>query len=162
MGGGRNLEESNFGHIATDFDFIVQDSINRDAPKIQRGLTEYNSNCQNQTSKVKEDGMKQEDFGAVASTSGVARPGLDRLEGEVFSTACSDELVLPPYIESSLLEIAVQKVEEVDDLKCETESRRKLEYMETSSSSTHVKWHLLLIIAMYLCLASFVQVCSVL
>ena len=104
-------------NVARDFEGIVQDSINRDSSKIQNDLTDYNRNCKEQTSKVKDEGMREEDFGVVASTSGVSRPGLDRLEGDIFSTACSDELALPNFFES-LADIEVTSIEEVDDLKC--------------------------------------------
>mmetsp|Transcript_1786 Transcript_1786/g.3618 ORF Transcript_1786/g.3618 Transcript_1786/m.3618 type:complete len:774 (-) Transcript_1786:263-2584(-) len=103
-----------------DFDYIVQDSINAETPKIRRGLREFNSNCRKQTNKVNE-GQKEEDFNAVVSMAGAIRPGrggarpVDGLEAldNVYSTACSTQASLPDYFETSLKEIKARKVTEV-------------------------------------------------
>ena len=107
--------------LGMDFDLIIQDSINRDTPAMHRGLREYNQNCLEQ----KYEGLNEEDYGVVVSTSGAARPGgrpsgasnPSQLNG-VFSKACSAELLLPDYFETHLAEIEVRSVSEVVDLKC--------------------------------------------
>ena len=96
-----------------DFDYMVQDSINRDTATIRRGLRDYNSNCRDQTSKVNKQGLAGDDFNVVASTSGAAgvrggRPADDSL-GNVFSTACSLEFLVPDYFETSVKEIEARK-----------------------------------------------------
>jgi len=108
----RRLRDIDSGIDSTTFDNIVQDSINRDSSKIERNLREFNLKCR----ELKSKGLKVED-------------------GDVFSTVCSDDLVLPDYFETSLTEIEVKSVSEVDGLKCEVGSRR-LESVETTSSST--------------------------
>ena len=110
-----------------DFNYIVEDSINRDAATIRRGLRDYNQNCRDQSQKVNEMGFKEEDFNAVVSTSGAARPG--RGEGRpandigsmnnVFSTACSSEELLPEYFETSLKEIGTVEVANSDGMPTE-------------------------------------------
>ena len=104
-----------------DFDYIVQDSINRDTATIRRGLREYNRNCRDQTTKVNQ-GSQVTDFEAVVSTSGAARPGrgggrpVSTSGGEiknVFSTACSSDFLVPPYFETSLKDIETRDLSEV-------------------------------------------------
>ncbi|KAL7532453.1 hypothetical protein ACHAWF_004141 [Thalassiosira exigua] len=103
-----------------DFDYIVQDSINRDTAVIRRGLREFNDKCSEQTTKVRDQGADEGAFDAVVSTSGAARPGrgggrvtdISELEqGDVFSTACSSDLKVPEYFETSLKEIEARRVE---------------------------------------------------
>jgi len=106
-----------------DFDYIVEDSINKDTATIRRGLREYNSNCRDQTSKVQSQGMKESDFGAIVSNSGAARPGRGgsgpvnggEMESmsNVFSTACQSDFLVPDYFESSLSEIVARKVSDI-------------------------------------------------
>ena len=104
-----------------DFDYIVQDSINRDTATIRRGLREYNRNCRDQTTKVNQ-GSQVTDFEAVVSTSGAARPGrgggrpVSTSGGEiknVFSTACSSDFLVPQYFETSLKDIETRDLSEV-------------------------------------------------
>ena len=109
-----------------DFDYIVQDSINRDTATIRRGLREFNRNCREQTSKVNKEGLQESDFEAVISTSGAARPGRGggrptttggvSSNGNVFSTACSSDFLVPPYFETSLKEIETREISEVQKL----------------------------------------------
>jgi len=94
-----------------DFNYIVQESINRDTATIRRGLRDYNSNCRDQTSKVQEQGFREDDFNAIVGNSGFYRPG--RNQGgrpanvqdssninNVFSTACSTNTFVPDYFET--------------------------------------------------------------
>ena len=109
-----------------DFDYIVQDSINRDTATIRRGLREFNRNCREQTSKVNKEGLQESDFEAVISTSGAARPGRGggrptttggvSSNGNVFSTACSSDFLVPQYFETSLKEIETRELSEVQKL----------------------------------------------
>lgn len=103
---------------AIDFDYIVQDSINRDTATIRRGLREYNRNCRDQTAKVNEQGLAEDDFATVVSQQGAVRPvgrgdkpqqqvqqQQQEQRGDVFSTACSSDLLVPEYFETNLKEI---------------------------------------------------------
>jgi len=104
-----------------DFDFIVQDSINRDTPEIRRNLREYNDNCRDQSSKT-EAGYTEEDYSTVVSTTGAGRPvgrGGSNSRGDIlpqlevsarFSKACSSNKVLPAYFETSLKEIEAKSI----------------------------------------------------
>jgi len=111
----RRLRDFDSGIDSTAFNNIIQDSINRDSAKIERNLKDFNLRCREHQSS----GLKAED-------------------GDVFSTVCSENLVLPDYFETSLTEVEVKSVSEVDNLKCKVESRR-LESIETTSSSTPVQ-----------------------
>jgi len=111
----RRLQDFDSGIDSTAFNDIIQDSINRDSAKIERNLKDFNLRCREQQSS-----------------------GLTAEDGDVFSTVCSENLVLPDYFETSLTEIEAKSVSEVDSLKCEVESRR-LESIETTSSSTPVQ-----------------------
>ena len=107
-----------------DFDYIVQDSINRDTATIRRGLREYNRNCREQTTKINKEGLQESDFTAVLSSSGAARPGrgggrpvttgsgVSQMTN-VFSTACSSQMLVPEYFETSLKEIETLDISEV-------------------------------------------------
>ena len=105
-----------------DFDFIVQDSINRDTPEIRRNLREYNDNCRDQSSNT-QAGYTEEDYSTVVSTTGAGRPvgrggsrgsTLPQLGGSAsFSKACSSNKVLPIYFETSLKEIEAKSIREV-------------------------------------------------
>ncbi len=101
-----------------DFDYIVQDSINRDTDNIRRGLSEYNTNCRQQTSLVEQEGLAEYDFDSVSSTSGARPTGYDRPlggggGGNTFSTACSSSLVVPEFFETNLREIEAVDASEV-------------------------------------------------
>ena len=106
-----------------DFDYIVQDSINSDTSTIRRGLREYNDNCREQTTKINK-GLQESDFEAVVSSSGTARPGRGggrpvtigagvQPQGNVYSTACSSQLLVPEYFETGLKDIETLDVSEV-------------------------------------------------
>jgi len=95
-----------------DFDYIVQSSINADTQQIRRGLRDYNSKCRVQTSKVNEEGLGLQDFGGITSTSGTNIIDFSSRDN-VFSTACSSNLLVPEYFETSLKEIEAKKVEDV-------------------------------------------------
>ncbi|KAL3816467.1 hypothetical protein ACHAXA_009892 [Cyclostephanos tholiformis] len=106
-----------------DFDYIVQDSINRDTDTIRRSLREYNTNCREQTSLVEQQGLGEYDFDSIASTSGMRPTGHDRQPdgssgvvvggGNSFSTACSSSLVVPEFFETNLREIEAVGVSDV-------------------------------------------------
>jgi hypothetical protein len=101
-----------------DFDYIVQDSINRDTNKIRRQLTYYNQNCRDQTVKVVDLGLTFEDFAEIHTNRGVKKPanslGLRQEQqgqqnpsrvtndDQAFSAACNQKKVLPEYFEASL------------------------------------------------------------
>ena len=129
-----------------DFDYIVQDSINRDTDTIRRGLRDYNQNCRTQTVMVKDKGLGVEDFNEIHSTSGVKRPwsgGRGKgnwnaaVEVSVFRTACVEGKGLPSYFETSLKEIEVRKEMEVSSARL-TDS---VIYVE-SDSKTLESWAL--------------------
>jgi len=100
-----------------DFDYIVQDSINKDTANIRRGLREYNSNCRDQNTKVNDEGYGEKDFTAVVSAKGAL--GRNRNQdvaslNNVFSTACSSGFLAPDYFETDLKEIQALKVSDVE------------------------------------------------
>mmetsp|Transcript_33036 Transcript_33036/g.69326 ORF Transcript_33036/g.69326 Transcript_33036/m.69326 type:complete len:604 (-) Transcript_33036:674-2485(-) len=100
-----------------DFDYIVQDSINKDTATIRRGLREYNSNCRDQNNKVKDEGLREKDFAAVVSAKGASGRGRNQdvaYGDDVFSTACSSGFLAPDYFETDLKEIQALKVSEVE------------------------------------------------
>ena len=120
-----------------DFDFIVQDSINRDTPEIRRNLREYNDNCRDQSSRT-QAGYTENDYSTVVSTTGAGRPvgrfgsrdrgeNLPQLEVSArFSKACSSNKVLPTYFETSLKEIEAKSIRKVvvgDDVIVASEDR---------------------------------------
>lgn len=106
------------GHFSrdlnVDFDYIVQDSINRDSLEMRKQLLTYNNNCRNQNVKVKNEGFTVDDFSEVHTNTGVERPRSSlnkreqqKLDGtlkneQAFSTSCERERVLPEYFETSL------------------------------------------------------------
>lgn len=96
--------------LQIDFDYIVQDSINRDTQVIRGELKDYNLNCNDQTKKVDELGFKVDDFKEIHSMKGV-RPSRGKEDKDgVFRTACSESIYLPEYFEESLNEINVASV----------------------------------------------------
>eukprot|EP00804_Cyclotella_cryptica_P000418 CCRYP_020910-RB/>CCRYP_020910-RB protein AED:0.02 eAED:0.02 QI:301/1/1/1/1/1/2/962/712 len=112
--------------LNVDFDYIVQDSINRETEIIREELKDYNTNCDDQTEKVYDHGYLLNDFEEIHSNKGVTtnrkRKGpLDEeeseeqvsTEGGVFRTACSNDVKLPDYFEKSLEEIKVTTVGKV-------------------------------------------------
>lgn len=99
-----------------DFDYIVQDSINRDTSVIRRELRDYNTNCREQNFKVN-NGAGEEDFAAVVSSNG-AKGDVNAYQDassteDVFSTACSSGFLAPDYFETDLQDIQAKKVTEV-------------------------------------------------
>lgn len=113
-------------NLNVDFDFIVQDSINRDTHNIRRQLTHYNSNCRDQTAKVMDEGYTLDDFLEIHTNRGVEKPvNLDRrqqqqqaTDEDAFSSACNQNQILPEYFEQSLGGIQVETAEDsytVDD-----------------------------------------------
>jgi len=101
-----------------DFDYIVQDSINRDTDQIRRSLRDYNDNCRDQTSKVNNQGFSVEDFAEIHSMNGALQ---NRVKGKnspkpvggVFRQSCAESKFLPSYFETSLKELKARKVSEV-------------------------------------------------
>lgn len=103
---------------SVDFDYIVQDSINRDTNKIRRELTYYNQNCRDQNVKVADLGFTLDDFVEIHTNRGVKKPanqlGLRQQQQgqqnpnlvtddkQAFSAACNQMRVLPEYFEASL------------------------------------------------------------
>lgn len=108
---------------AVDFDYVVQDSINRDTHTIRRQLTYYNQNCRDQTTKVVDMGFTLDDFIEIHTNRGVKKPATNagRLSArqqqqqqkqqkpdlmtedeQTFSAACNQNKVLPEYFEASL------------------------------------------------------------
>ncbi|KAL7536950.1 hypothetical protein ACHAXR_007506 [Thalassiosira sp. AJA248-18] len=130
-----------------DFEYIVEDSINRDTSTIRRGLREYNSNCRDQTTKVEDQGLKKEDFNAVVSTYGAARPGRDAGRpvsntdigsmNNVFSTACNSDFLVPEYFETSLKEIEARNPADLKFKELE-----KVIYVTEESASRLDSWAL--------------------
>mmetsp|Transcript_16993 Transcript_16993/g.24003 ORF Transcript_16993/g.24003 Transcript_16993/m.24003 type:complete len:740 (+) Transcript_16993:138-2357(+) len=101
-----------------DFDYIVQDSINRDTDNIRRSLREYNDNCRDQTGKVVNQGFSVEDFAEIHSVNGALKNRVKgknspRPMGGVFRQSCSENNILPSYFETSLKELKARKVSEV-------------------------------------------------
>ena len=90
-----------------DFDYMVQDSINQDTTAIRRGLRDFNKNCREQTTKVREEGFREDDFEAVISTAGTKRGQKKQITemNNVFSTACATDLLVPDYFETSLKDV---------------------------------------------------------
>ncbi|KAL7466002.1 hypothetical protein ACHAXS_007637 [Conticribra weissflogii] len=118
-----------------DFDYIVQDSINRDTETIRRGLRDYNQNCREQTTMVQEEGYSEQDFAEIHSTSG-ARPNRSKSSNSqssssasssasasslpsdsVFRTACAEGNNLPDYFETSLKQIEARRASDLDALR---------------------------------------------
>jgi len=100
-----------------DFAYMVQDSINRDTNNIRRGLREYNKKCRDQTKKVG-NGYKEDDFNAVVSMYGAKlgpKKGINSMDN-VYSTACSTELFVPQYFETSLKEVKARDASSVTEL----------------------------------------------
>jgi hypothetical protein len=122
--------------LNVDFDYIVQDSINRETETIREELIGYNANCEDQIEKVDDHGYVLDDFEEIHSNKGVvsntrmkrernaaeeALEAVDQLEesevsGGVFRTACSNDVKLPEYFEKSLETIKATKVEAVSIL----------------------------------------------
>ena len=100
--------------LNVDFDYIVQDSINRDSKRVRNRLLTYNDNCRSQTVKVRNKGLSINDFSEIHRTTGVERPRdqiskrqQQQLAGELtneqaYSASCEQRLVLPEYFETSL------------------------------------------------------------
>ena len=104
-----------------DFDYIVSESINADSDKIRRGLQTYNNRCNDQTTKVQDQGYGQEDFAAVVSNAGASRVGMnqgrpvanDVSSLDTYSTACSSALKLPDKFETSLKELEARSTDDL-------------------------------------------------
>lgn len=101
-----------------DFDYVVQDSINRDTDNIRRSLRDYNDNCRDQTSKVVNEGFSVDDFAEIHSMNGalqnrVKGKNSPRPVGGVFRQSCAEAKFLPSYFETSLKELKARKVSEV-------------------------------------------------
>mmetsp|Transcript_33334 Transcript_33334/g.80621 ORF Transcript_33334/g.80621 Transcript_33334/m.80621 type:complete len:774 (-) Transcript_33334:271-2592(-) len=106
-----------------DFDYIVQDSINRDTATIRRGLRDYNSNCRDQTTNI-QGGLERDDYKETVSNAGKSRVSGARPAKpsdisapnsglKTFSTACSSNFLVPDYFEKSLKEIEARDLSEV-------------------------------------------------
>lgn len=69
-------------------------------------------NCRDQTEKVRDKGYKEENFDAVVSTSGAKHRQKKDLaaSNNIYSTACSTDLFVPQYFETSLKEIGARDV----------------------------------------------------
>jgi len=101
-----------------DFDYIVQDSINRDTDHIRRSLRDYNEACRDQTSKVVNEGFSVEDFAEIHTMNGALQ---NRVKGKnspkpmggIFRQTCAESKFLPSYFETSLKELKARKVSEV-------------------------------------------------
>ena len=101
-----------------DFDYMVQDSINRDQDNIRRNLRDYNDACRDQTSKVNNEGFSVEDFAEIHTMNGALQ---NRVKGKnspkpmggVFRQSCAEDKFLPSYFETSLKELKARKVSEV-------------------------------------------------
>jgi hypothetical protein len=114
--------------LNVDFDYIVQDSINRETESIREELKDYNANCEDQIEKVDDHGFGLDDFEEIHSNKGVTentRMKRERnakqqengeevgdddttMQGGVFRTACSNAVKLPDYFEESLQTIDVK------------------------------------------------------
>jgi len=100
--------------LNVDFDYIVQDSINRDSVEMRQQLLMYNTNCRSQSTKVNSEGLTKVDFSEVHKKTGIERPrsklnvreqqSLQATEKkeQAYSDGCERELVLPDYFETSL------------------------------------------------------------
>ena len=90
-----------------DFDHIIEESINSEKRNIRRELMSYNTNCQNQRTKVLDFGLSQYDFREVNSWKGV-RPnrgkGSDSSlpDNSAYRMACSEGINIPEYLDPSL------------------------------------------------------------
>lgn len=93
--------------LNVDFDYIVQDSINRQTHAIRRQLSMFNQNCRDQTTKIVDQGFSLDDFLEVHTSRGVKKP-LNRgkraeqqqagivqdEEAQVFSSACEQDALV--------------------------------------------------------------------
>ena len=79
-------------NLNVDFDYIVQDSINRQTHAIRRQLTMFNQNCRDQTTKIVDQGFSLEDFLVVHTSRGVKKT-LDRGRAEQQAGIVQDEEV---------------------------------------------------------------------
>ena len=101
-----------------DFDYMVQDSIDRDSDNIRRSLRDYNEDCRDQTNMVLNQGFTVEDFAEIHSMNGALK---NRVKGKnspkptggVYRQSCAEARMLPSYFETSLKELKARKVSEV-------------------------------------------------
>jgi hypothetical protein len=101
-----------------DFDYMVQDSIDRDSDEIRRSLRDYNEDCRDQTNMVLNQGFTVEDFAEIHSMNGalqnrVKGKNSPKPTGGVYRQSCAEARMLPSYFETSLKELKARKVSEV-------------------------------------------------
>jgi len=106
-------------NLNVDFDYIVEDSINRESDNIRRQLTSYNQNCNDQKEKVNDLGYTLHDFSEIQSNYGIEEQRQrqqdaksDSEEKLAWSTACGKQRELPQYLEKNLeaLELRAQSL----------------------------------------------------
>ena len=106
-------------NLNVDFDYIVEDSINRESDNIRRQLTSYNQNCYDQKEKVNDLGYTLRDFSEIQSNYGVEEQRQrqqdaksDSEEKLAWSTACDKQRELPQFVEENLeaLELRAQSL----------------------------------------------------
>jgi hypothetical protein len=105
--------------LNVDFDYIVEDSINRESDNIRRQLTSYNQNCNDQKEKVNDLGYTPHDFSEIQSNYGIEEQRQrqqdaksDSEEKLAWSTACDKQRELPQFVEENLeaLELRAQSL----------------------------------------------------
>ena len=106
-------------NVNVDFDYIVEDSINRESDNIRHQLTSYNQNCNDQKEKVNDLGYTLHDFSEIQSNYGVDEQrqwqqdaNADSEEKLAWSTACDKHRELPQFVEENLeaLELRAQSL----------------------------------------------------
>jgi len=101
-----------------DFDYIVEDSINRESSNIRTQMTSYNQQCNDQTAKITNGEYTVDDFSEVQSNYGIQEKRRQREqqaqqqqntiydqgddERLTWSTACEMKRELPQFVEENL------------------------------------------------------------
>lgn len=111
------------GHYTSDrnidFDYIVEESINRESSNIRTQMTSYNQQCNDQTAKITNEGYTADDFSEVQSNYGIQEKRRQREQAQqqqqqntiydrgdderlTWSTACEKKRELPQFVEENL------------------------------------------------------------
>lgn len=98
-------------NVNVDFDYIVEESINRESSSIRTQMTSYNQQCNDQKAKIDSNGYTLDDFAEVQSNYGVKEIRTrhqqqntvdDQEERLAWSTACEKKQELPKFVEENL------------------------------------------------------------
>mmetsp|Transcript_30363 Transcript_30363/g.63460 ORF Transcript_30363/g.63460 Transcript_30363/m.63460 type:complete len:1137 (+) Transcript_30363:166-3576(+) len=118
VNGHYNKNNKNINNFKDDFDYIVQDSINRNTGRIRKDLNSFNTRCDGQTTKVNLGAVKS-DFEEIHSDRGADPTKIlsERKKQQeqtvdpdlvAFSSACDNKNKLPDYFVESLDELEVK------------------------------------------------------